>query len=91
MARTLFTVEDAFTIRGRGTILVPGLIPQGDERFRVGDLVRLLRPDGSEVEKPIGGIDMFNVPAHGGYAIVVALPKQEVPIGTEVWSVAPDA
>jgi hypothetical protein len=86
MARRLFTVEDVFTIRRRGTILVPGIVPEGDERFRIGDVLRLRRPDGSELQATIDGIHSFNVGVHGGYAIVVALPKSEVPVGTEVWS-----
>ena len=59
MPRHLFTVEDTFTIRGRGTILVPGIVPEGDERFRIGDALRLRRPDGSEVEATIDGIECF--------------------------------
>ncbi len=85
MSRRLFTVEDTFTIRGRGIILAPGIVPEGDERFRIGDALRLRRPDGSEVEATIDGIDFFNVP-HGTYPIVVKLSKSDVPLGTEVWS-----
>jgi translation elongation factor EF-Tu-like GTPase len=85
MSRHLFTVEDTFTIRGRGTVLVPGIVPEGGERFRIGDALRLRRPDGSEVEATIDGIEFFSVPA-GTYPIVVGLPKLDVPLGTEVWS-----
>ena len=85
MPRHLFTVEDTFTIRGRGTILVPGIVPEGDERFRIGDALRLRRPDGSEVEATIDGIECFTPPP-GIYPIVVTLPKSDVPLGTEVWS-----
>ncbi len=85
MSRHLFTVEDTFTIRGRGTILVPGIVPEGDGRFRIGDALRLRRPNGSEVEATIDGIECFNVP-QGTYPIVVGLPKSDVPLGTEVWS-----
>jgi translation elongation factor EF-Tu-like GTPase len=85
MSRHLFTVEDTFTIRGRGTILVPGIVPEGDERFRIGDALCLRRPDGSEVEATIDGIECFN-PPHGTYPIVVRSPKSDIPLGTEVWS-----
>jgi hypothetical protein len=47
MARRLFVVEDTFLIQGRGLVPVPGIIPQGEERFTVGDSILLLRPDGS--------------------------------------------
>ncbi len=86
MARKLFTVEDTFTIRGRGTILVPGLAPEGDEHFRIGDALRLVRADGSEVATAINGLDFFNPGPQGQIAVVVALPKSEVPVDTEVWS-----
>jgi hypothetical protein len=86
MARRLFTVEEVFTIHWRGTILVPGIVPEGDERFHIGDTLRLRRPDESELLVTIDGIDLFNVSEAGAYSIVVALPKSEVPLGTEVWS-----
>ena len=87
MIRHLFTVEFGFIIRGRGIIgLLPGLLPQGDELFSVGDPLRLLRPDGSELRTVIEGFDFANVRVHGGYAIYSMLSKSEVPIGTEVWS-----
>ncbi len=86
MARRLFIVEDVFTIHRRGIVLVPGIVPQGDERFCIGDALRLRHPDGSELPATIDGIDLFNLDAHGGFAIVLVLPKSEVPIGTEVWS-----
>jgi hypothetical protein len=86
MARKLFNVEDFFSIKGRGTVLLPGLVPEGDERFRIGDLLRLWRPDGSELQVAISGFDFFHPGPHGEYAVLVALPKAEVPLGTEVWS-----
>ena len=36
MGRRLFVVEDTFTIKGRGQVLVPGILPEGDECFRAG-------------------------------------------------------
>ncbi len=79
----LFTVEDVFTIHHRGIILVPGIIPAVSERFRVGDALRLRRPDGSEVETRIDSIELTSGKA--AFPIVVRLAKSEVPIGTEVW------
>jgi hypothetical protein len=40
-ARCLFVVSDTFAIKGRGLVLIPGIKPEGDERFRVGDIVEL--------------------------------------------------
>ncbi|MBL8848209.1 MAG: hypothetical protein JNG89_00925 [Planctomycetaceae bacterium] len=86
MARKLFTVDQSFTIRQRGTILVPGLVPEGEERFRAGDALRLVYPDGSDIETTIKGLDLLNLGPQGETAVLVAWQESEVPIGTEVWS-----
>jgi hypothetical protein len=87
MARKLFTVEGVFSIQRRGTILIPGLVPERDGRFVIGKTLRLLRPDGTETQTAITGLDRFSPPLSAGpFAVMVALPKSEVPIGTEVWS-----
>ena len=88
MARHLFTVKDTFLIEGRGLVPVPGIVPQGDEQFRIGDFIRLKRPDGSEIDWRIGGLEMlYPLPSSKDVCILLGgLGKQDVPIGTEVWS-----
>jgi hypothetical protein len=61
VVRLLFTVRDVFSIQGRGIALVPERKPIDGERFRVGDSLRLRRPDGTEEIVEIGGIE--RVPA----------------------------
>jgi hypothetical protein len=88
MPRCLFIVTDTFLIRGRGIVLIPGIVPIGQERFHVGDPVRLKRPDGSDVRRVISGIELPYLNPSGGASILVKdLTKEDVPIGTEVWSV----
>ena len=88
MPRLLFKVEDTFLIRARGVVLVPGIAPVGDERFRTGDGLRLKRPDGSEVQTTIGGLEMFTGTMKPDMPVLLkGLGKADVPIGTEVWSV----
>jgi translation elongation factor EF-Tu-like GTPase len=89
MARLLFTVEDTFMIEGRGLVPLPGIVPQGDEQFRVGDPISLKRPDGSEIEWTIGGLELLSPPPPQHYVVVLlkGLSKDDVPIGTEIWSV----
>jgi len=89
MARLLFTVEDTFLIEGRGLVPVPGIVPQGDEVFHVGDPIRLKRPDGSEIEWQIGGLEMLypRPPQNDVCILLKGLNKDDVPIDTEVWSV----
>lgn len=86
MARRMFNVADTFTIRGRGVVLQPGLNPINDERFRMGDPLLLKRPDGTELGTWISGIELFSgtpeVPV-----LLSGLSKEDVPLGTEVWSV----
>jgi hypothetical protein len=88
MSRKLFTVEDTFLIQGRGLVLVPGIVPQGDERFRVGDPVLLKRPDGSTLTWKIGGLEIISGARRSGDVpiLLVGLDKKDLPIGTEVWS-----
>jgi translation elongation factor EF-Tu-like GTPase len=96
MARRLFTVEDTFLIHGRGLILVPGIVPQGDERFKTGDSVLLKRPDGSALDWTIGGLEMAitnrkpHEPSPEIPIMLAGLSKDDVPLGTEVWSVSAD-
>ena len=88
MARRLFTVEDTFAIRERGLVLAPGIIPEGEERFRVGDPITLLKPDGSSIEAKIGGLELLDPNPRRDVVIMLAgMTKSEVPVGTEVWSV----
>ena len=89
MARLLFTVTETFTVQGRGIAVLPELIPIGEERFSVGDLLSLKWPDGAEGMVRIGGLELAK-PVKGDCELVVMLSgksKEEVPIGTEVWSV----
>jgi hypothetical protein len=93
MSRRLFVVEDTFTITGRGLVLVPGIIPEGEERFRAGDPILLKRPEGSSLTCKIGALEiLMRVPPDRKRDVVIMLKerrKEDVPIGTEVWSVDP--
>jgi len=86
--RRLFTVSDTFMIRGRGLVLAPGTVPVGGERFRAGDPLLLKRPDGTEVQTTISSLEIMNPnPNHEVVVLLKELTKDDVPIGTEVWSV----
>jgi hypothetical protein len=91
MRRRLFVVEDTFAIRGRGLVLVPGVLPEGDECFQVGDPILLHKPDGSAIATRIGGLELLCPNPRGDVLIMLKeLAKADVPVGTEVWSVGPD-
>ena len=86
--RRLFTVEDTFLIEGYGLALAPGIVPEGDENFQSGDPIELRVPSGDITRTHIASLPLPTPnPRH---QIVVMLPKEfgkeDVPIGTEVWS-----
>lgn len=89
MGRRLCIVEDTFTIAGRGLTFIPGIVPAGDERFYIGDPILLKRPDGSSIQTSIAGIGLVGGAGHAADVPVLlrGLTKEDVPIGTEVWSV----
>lgn len=88
MPRVVLTVEDSFAIDGRGVVLLPGLEPIGDEVFRAGDPIRIRRPDGTDLDTTMHGVEFLTSTA--GSSLVILLPrdvaKSDVPIGSEVWS-----
>jgi len=89
IVRLLFTVSQTFTVQGRGLTLLPELSPIEDETFEVGDPLRLKRPDGTEDVFKIGGLELAKV-LNAPCQLLVHLSgknKEDVPIGTEVWSV----
>jgi hypothetical protein len=92
MSRRLLTVEDTFLIQERGLVLAPGLVPVGNERFRVGDPILLKRPDGRRFPSRIGALEFIKYASPHPCDVVIMLRdlgKGDVPIGTEVWTVDP--
>jgi hypothetical protein len=85
----LFVVEDTFFIKGRGLVPVPGIVPIEEERFRVGDPLLLKRPDGTSISTTIGGLErLCPNPRHDVVIMLKGFSKEDVPVGTEVWSVS---
>lgn len=85
--KMLSVVEDRFQIKGRGVTIVPGVPLGGDWRVRIGDQLRLKRPDGTEIATEISGLEMgLRVPT-ASQAILLGggVSKDDVPQGTEVW------
>ena len=89
MARKLFVVQDTIFIKSRGVAALPGIVPEGDERFRVGEPIILKRPDGTELSWQSGGLELMHTPRPRGDIVVLlqGLSKDDVPLGTEIWSV----
>ena len=93
----LFIVEDAFQITGRGCVLVPGPSAEaGGPTLRVGDPIRLVKPDGQVVDTSVRGIEMIGRrPPPKVITAPILLPpeikKEQVPIGTQVLSLRGEA
>jgi hypothetical protein len=89
MSRRLLVVSQRFWLRGRGLILSPGMVPVEGERIMVGDRVSLIRPDGTTRDATIRGTSTYPDPASTTKVdlLLDVVSKEEVPIGTEVWSV----
>lgn len=87
----LFTVELAFQITGRGCVLAPGpSVEVGAQTVRIGDRIRLRRPDGDCIDTVIRGLEMLGRrPRPQVITAPILLPKDftkaDVPEGTEVW------
>lgn len=88
----LFTVEQAFQISGRGCVLVPG-IPSASDRpnVRIGDKIRLTRPDGFSFDTTVTGVELINYGARKPpenisvpISLPSSIPKKDVPVGTQV-------
>ena len=89
MSRRLLVVEQRFWIRGRGLVVTPGVVPVEGERIKAGDCVLLIRPDGSTRDVMIRGTSTYFLPDSSARVdlLLDLRSKEEVPIGTEVWSV----
>jgi hypothetical protein len=85
--RRLLTVTGTFAVTGCGLVLLPGLVPIGEERFKVGDPILLRRPDGREKRASIGALELPHPNPKNEVLIMLRdFVNDDVPGGTEVWS-----
>lgn len=93
----LFTVQDAFQLTDRGCVLAPGPSAEpGAQAVRIGDRIRLRKPDGHSFDTFIRGLEMLGRrPRPEVITAAILLPKEitkhDVPKGTEVWLIPRDA
>jgi translation elongation factor EF-Tu-like GTPase len=89
MKTHLSIVEDIFAISGRGVVVVPG-IPDSSRKWRIkiGDPIWLQKPDGTQIQSSVRGIEMICRPRIALDFIPILLgseiTKDDVPIGTEL-------
>ncbi len=58
MPQKIITVNDAFLIEGRG-LIVTGLKEKKSAEIKIGDSVKILRPNKSSVKSQIDGVETF--------------------------------
>jgi hypothetical protein len=89
--RLAFTVADSFPVRGVGLLLAPG-VGDLDPPLRIGDRLRLVRPDGSAVASVVRALHLLYAPnpIPNPFLALPEFQPADVPPGTAVW-VASDA
>lgn len=69
-------------------VLVPGLAPVRDECFRVGASILLRRPGGLDLKATIDALELPHPNPNNELVIILRyFGQDDVPIGTEVWSI----
>ena len=81
MPNLIFRVADTFIIQGRGVCATPG--EWGVGKARVGDAIELRRPDGSSLRASVIAISY----PHQDILLPVEVANNDIPAGTEVWTV----
>lgn len=89
MASILFTVESTVVVRGRGSVLLPGVPLAQHAAIQIGQTLAISHPDGSLVRVQVRGIEhppslrwIGERPADPCYGILV--DSNDVPAGSVV-------
>ena len=94
MDQLLFRVDDVFTIRGRGVVVVVDVVEwPADIRLRVGDPIEVVRTDGSRRRTEARSIELMHMtdPTRRPVGVLLGpeVIKADVEVGAEVWWVDP--
>ena len=86
MERLAFTVADSFLVQGVGLLLAPG-VGELEPPLRIGDRLRLVRPDGSTVLSVVRALHMLHSPTSipNPFLALPELQPADAPHGTAVW------
>ena len=92
MSHEILTIEDVFQIEGRGTV-VTGIRGDGWDFAKAGDPVELRRPDGHSMSAAIKDMEVIRrgvlggPPFPGGVLLADAMTAEQLPRGTQMFSV----
>lgn len=90
----LFVVAQAFDVAGQGCILIPRPDAEpSDQHVRIGDAVRLVRPDGRSIDTAVQGVEVGARQLRAGAPVTPLLLRREVRAGdvepgTQVFAVS---
>lgn len=84
MRKILSRVDDVFQTTERGCVVAPGIPRSSDARIKIGDGLWLTRPDGSEINTVVRGIEMGGRTLDPGIPILLGdgLTRDDIPPGT---------
>ena len=85
MNALLSTIEDVFDLAGRGCVVVPGIPSDAPVRFKVGDALLLVRPDGTKLKTLVRGIEMIGAPRPHSTPLLLPANKEQVPVRTVIY------
>ena len=88
MGRLLFKVQETFKLKDVGLVIVADNLARG-LNLKIGDELELRRPDGTSLMTTVDSLPLL-CPFDPERQLPISLPKgigkEDVPIGTEVWS-----
>ena len=95
MSELLFTVENTWTVRGRGRS-IEGFKFEQYPLFKIGDVLLIARPDGShtqaiikEIERPDTRVYMGTPPPFSQRRFALVLDIDDIPVGSVVLRIEP--
>jgi translation elongation factor EF-Tu-like GTPase len=80
------TIEDIFTITGRGVVVVPALLSEC--RVRSGDPIQLRRSDGTVKNTSIFSVESLNLGSgkrRPAFMLAHNIAKEDIAEGDEIW------
>jgi len=81
------TVEQSFTVPGRGRIIVPATVTNSESIVRNSDVIQLRHPNGTVIDTCIVSVELVKDRSGSRLALLlpIELPIGDVAPGMEIW------
>lgn len=89
MNRQLFKITEVFSLENLGLVVAVD-VKSKDVNLKINESIEVVRPDGSSLKTKIAAIPMlspYNPERMFSFSLPKQISKEDIPIGTEVWSV----